>query len=129
MKRENSNRTRSIHLHLTEQEYEQIDSRCKASTCRNRNEYIRKQIFNKRIVTTYRNESLDDLMEENIVLTGEVRAIGKSIHQIAKKVDSLKYLPELKLQLYLLEMDKTKFFDKMEEINSHTQKIAEQWLQ
>lgn len=129
MKREDSNRTRRLTLLLTEQEYQKIDNRFKGSICRNRSEYVRKHLFNKPIVARYRNQSLDDLMEENILLTREFSAIGKNIHQIAKKVETLKDFPELKQQLYLLEKDKAKFFDKMEEISSHTQKIAEQWLQ
>jgi hypothetical protein len=129
MKRENSNRTRRVTLVMTEQEYEKIDSTVKASTCRNLSEYIRKQLFNKPIVTRYRNQSMDDFMEETIVLSTELSAIGKNINQITKKVDALKYLPEFKQQLCLLEVDKAKFFDKMEEISSHYEKIAKQWLQ
>lgn len=129
MERENSNRTRRITLRLTEQEYAKIEGKFKTSCCRKLSDFIRKHLFNKPIISTYRNQSLDDLMEETIILTSELRAIGNNINQIAKKINSLKLLPEFKEQLFLFELHRKLLFDKIDFISKHTQKIAEQWLQ
>ncbi len=129
MKRENSNRTRIVGLRFTPEEYAKIESKFRASTCRKLSDHIRKHLFNKPIVTTYRNQSLDDLMEETIVLTTELRAIGNNINQIARKVNTLKFIPEFKQQLFWFDIERKRLSEKMEEISSHTQKISEQWLQ
>ena len=129
MERGNSNRTRRITLRLTEQEYLKIESKFKASCCRKLSDYIRKHLFNKPIISTYRNKSLDDLMEETIALTTELRAIGNNINQIAKKINTLKSLAEFKEQYVSFELHRKSLFDKIDFIGKHTQKMAEQWLQ
>lgn len=129
MKRENSNRTRIVGLRLTPEEYSQIERKFRASTCRKLSDHIRRHLFNQPIVSTYRNQSLDELVEETIILTSELNAIGNNINQIAKKVNSLQLIPEFKQQLYLFETERKRLFIKMEEISIHTQKMSEKWLQ
>jgi len=129
MKRENSNRTRIVGLRFTPLEYAELEKRFKASTCRKLSDHIRSHLFNKPIVATYRNQSLDELMEETAVLTSELRAIGNNINQIARKINTLNTVPDFKGHLYLFEIQRKRLFDKMEEVSDHTQKIAEKWLQ
>ncbi len=45
MKESNDNRTKLITLRLTPQEYEQLNSKFKATTCRKLSDYLRKLIF------------------------------------------------------------------------------------
>lgn len=129
MERENSNRSRRITLRLTEKEYAKIESQFKASTCRKLSDYIRRHIFSRPITSTYRNQSLDDLMEETVVLSSELRSIGNNINQIARKVNTLKMIPEFKTHLFLFDLERKALSNKLEAISSHTQKISEQWLQ
>ncbi|MFH7002091.1 plasmid mobilization protein [Flavobacterium bizetiae] len=129
MKKEKSNRNRNVTLRFTMQEYSQLKDKFTASTCHGLSEFIRKHLFTKPIVTTYRNLSLDDLMEETIVLTNELTAIGKNINQIAKKINTADSFFEFKQEISILNIEKKMLFRKIEEIRSHTQKIAEQWLQ
>lgn len=129
MRKEKSNRNRHVSLLFTMEEYSQLKDKFTTSTCRSISEYIRKHLFNKPIVTTYRNLSLDDLMEETIMLTNELTAIGKNINQIAKKINTADSFFEIKQELSILDIEKKILFRKIEEIRNHTQKIAEQWLQ
>ena len=62
------NRKRIVGIRFTAKEYELIEKKWKDSACRKLSEYVRKIIFNKPIVATYRNKSLDDLMTEMIQL-------------------------------------------------------------
>jgi hypothetical protein len=78
MSKENSTRSRIIGLRLTVKEYEKIEKKWEASTCRKLSDYVRRSIFEKPIVTTYRNQSLDDLMTEAIKLRNEVNNIGNN---------------------------------------------------
>ena len=129
MKRENSNRTRIIGLRLTPLEYAELEKRFRASTCRKLSDHIRRHLFNKPIVTTYRNVSFDDYIEEIMTLNSELNSIGNNINQIAKKMNSFKTISEFKTQVFWFEIDKKKLFEKMEEIKTHSQKFSEQWLQ
>ena len=129
MKRENSNRTRIVGLRFTPLEYSELEKRFRASTCRKLSDHIRRHLFNKPIVTTYRNASFDDYIEETMALNSELNSIGNNINQIAKKMNSVKTISEFKTQVFWFEVDKKKLFEKMEEIKIHSQKFSEQWLQ
>jgi len=129
MERDNSNRTRRITLRLSPEEYNKLESKFKASTCRKLSDHIRKQLFNKPIISTYRNQSLDDLMEETIVLNSELKAIGVNINQMAKKLNMAKQIPEFRDSIFHFENNQRILFNKIDQIRYHTQNIAERWLQ
>lgn len=129
MEAENSNRTRIIGLRLTPEEYAKMERRWKSSTCRKLSDYVRKHLFDKSIVTTYRNQSLDDFMEETIVLRNELNAIGNNINQAVKKLHTLQQIPEFRNWIISYDLDKKILFNKVEEIKKHIQKITDKWLQ
>ena len=129
MEAENSNRTRTIGLRLTPEEYAKIERKWKASTCRKLSDYVRKHLFDKSIVTTYRNQSLDDFMEETIVLHNELNAIGTNINQAVQKLHTLQQIPEFRNWIISFDLDKKILFNKVEEIKKHIQKISDKWLQ
>lgn len=129
MKRENSNRTRKITLRLTAEEYVKIEQKWKASTCRKLSDYLRKHLFDKSITTTYRNQSLDDFIEETIVLRKELNAIGINLNQTVKKLHTLQQIPEFKVWIISFEIDKKIINNKIDLIERHTSKITDKWLQ
>ena len=129
MEAENSSRTRIIGLRLTPDEYATIERKWKASTCRKLSDYVRKHLFDKSIVTTYRNQSLDDFMEETIILHNELNAIGTNINQAVKKLHTLQQIPEFRNWIISFDLDKKILSNKVEEINKHIQKISDKWLQ
>ncbi|MFV8269512.1 plasmid mobilization protein [Flavobacterium sp. GT2N3] len=129
MKREKSNRTRIVGLRFTPEEYAKIESRFKASTSRKLSDHIRKHLFNKPIITTYRNQSLDDFMEETIVIRNQLNAIGNNVNQAVKKLHTLQEIPEFRNWIISYDLDKKILFNKVEEIKKHIQKITDKWLQ
>lgn len=129
MEKKNSNRTRIVGLRLTLQEYELIEKKWKATTCRKLSDYIRKYLFNKPITTNYRNESLDEIMHEIIRLRNELHAIGNNFNQSVKKLHTLQQIPEFKIWIITNELERKILFNKMDEIKNCIQKISEKWLQ
>ncbi|WP_423147866.1 plasmid mobilization protein [Rubrolithibacter danxiaensis] len=129
MEEKKSNRSRIIGLRLTLKEYEQIEKKCKASTCRKLSDYVRRSIFEKPIVTTYRNKSLDDFMAEVIRLRNELNGIGNNFNQAVKKLHTLHQIAEFRAWLITYELEKKILFNKVDEVKKHIQKIAETWLQ
>jgi ribosomal protein L29 len=123
------NRKRIVGVRFTIKEYEQIEKKWKDSTCRKLSEYVRKIIFNKPIVATYRNKSLDDLMTELIQLKKELNGIGNNFNQAVKKLHTVHQIPEFRQWLEVYETEKNLLLNKVEEIKNVTGKIGEQWLQ
>ncbi|WP_205728704.1 plasmid mobilization protein [Flavobacterium sp. GT3P67] len=129
MEKENSNRSRIIGLRLTPEEYAKIYRKWKASTCRKLSDYVRKHLFNKPITTNYRNQSLDDFIEETVVLRNELSAIGNNVNQVVKKMHTLQQIPEFREWIVRYELEKRILSNKMEDIQNHIQKITDKWLQ
>lgn len=129
MERENSNRTRKVTLRLKPEEYLKLEQKFKATTCRKLSDFIRRQLFDKPIVTTYRNESVDSFMEETILLRNELTAIGKNINQIAKKLNSVSDISDLKEAIFLFNLEKEILFSTLLNIRNRNNEIAERWLQ
>jgi hypothetical protein len=129
MKEKKLFRTRIVGLRLTIKEYEQIEKNWKASTCRKLSDYVRRSLFEKPIVTTYRNQSLDDFMSEAMRLRNELNSIGNNFNQAVKKLHTLHETAEFKSWLINYETQKKTMLTKVNEIKIHIQNIAEKWLQ
>ena len=129
MAAKNSNRSRIIGLRLTLKEYEQIEKKWKASTCRKLSDYVRRNIFEKPLVTTYRNQSLDDFMTEMIQLRSELNRVGNNFNQAVKKLHALEKIQDFKSWLITYELEKQTLFNKVDEIKNRINKIADEWLQ
>ena len=127
--KEQNNRTKWLHLRLTPDEYQKIMKEFNKSTCRKLSDYTRKNILQKPIVNTYRNQSLDDFMAEMIRMRGELNAVGNNFNQAVKKLHMLQQIAEFKHWLITYELEKKILFNKVDEIKKHIQKFAELWLQ
>ena len=128
MERKNSNRTRIIGLRLTFDEYRKIEKKWKASTCRKLSEYVRRSLFEKPIVTTYRNSSQDDLMTELTKLRNELNAVGNNFNQAVKKLHTLQQITEFKSWLIAYEVEKKILQNKLDEVRNNIKKMLEIWL-
>lgn len=128
MEKRNSNRTRIIGLRLTPSEYAKIERKWKASTCRKLSDYMRRSLFDKPIVTTYRDASLDEFMLQMIQLRNELNAIGNNFNQAVKKLHILQQIPEFKSWLIRYELESKILFNKIDEVKKSIQKFAELWL-
>jgi len=129
MGEEKSNRTRIIGLRLSPQEYAKIQKKWKASTCRKLSEYVRRSLFEKPIVTTYRNSSLDELMGELTKLRTELNAIGNNFNQAVKRLHTLNQIAEFRSWLIAYEIEKKILQSKVDEVKNNVKKIVEAWLQ
>ncbi|HEX8332702.1 MAG TPA: plasmid mobilization relaxosome protein MobC [Segetibacter sp.] len=129
MSEKNTNRTKWLHLRLTPDEYNKIQKQFLKTTCRKISDYARKILLGKPVTSTYRNQSLDDLMTEAIKLRNELNNIGNNFNQAVKKLHTLNQIQEFKTWIIAYEADKKFLFNKIDEIKSHIQKLAEKWLQ
>ena len=129
MKEEKSNRTRIIGLRLTPREYANIERKWKASTCRKLSDYIRRSLFDKPVVTTYRNKSQDDIMAELTKLRNELNALGNNFNQAVKRLHTLQQIPEFKAWVVTYELERRTLQNKLDEVRNNIKKMLELWLQ
>ena len=106
MSDEKKNRNRIIGLRLTIAEYEDLEKKWQKSNCRKLSDYGRRMLFGKPMVSNYRNKSLDDLMEEAMLLRKELNAIGVNFNQAVHRLHTLDHLPQMQPWLSAFEGDK-----------------------
>lgn len=129
MEEENKNRTRWLHLRLTSAEYEILQKQFGKSTCRKLSDYARKNLLQKPVVFKYRNESLDELMRELILLRKELNGIGNNFNQAVKKLHTLVQISEFKHWITVYEIEKKVLFNSINQIKKHIENLSEKWLQ
>lgn len=129
MEETNENRNRIIGLRLTMSEYSLIEKQWKKSNCRKLSDYIRRLIFNKPLVSSYRNRSMDEAMAELMLVRKELNAIGVNFNQAVHRLHTLDHLPQMQGWLVTFERDKTMLFSKVHEVVLHVEKMAAIWLQ
>jgi hypothetical protein len=129
MKEEKSNRTRIIGLRLTPREYATIEAKWKASTCRKLSDYVRRSLFDKPVVTTYRNKSQDDIIAELTRLRGELNGLGNNFNQAVRRLHTLQQIPEFKAWVVTYELERRTLQNKLDELRSNIKKMLELWLQ
>ena len=129
MEAKNSNRTRIIGLRLTPEEYTKIEKKWKVSDCRKLSDYVRSMLFEQPTVTTYRNRSVDDFMEEMGLLRTELNHIGNNFNQSVKRLHTLSEVEEFRRWQQVYDLQKRTFFSKVDEIKKQLQTIAGSWLQ
>ncbi|WP_121355711.1 plasmid mobilization protein [Flavisolibacter nicotianae] len=129
MSEQKNNRTKWLHLRLKPEEYDKLHKDFKKTTCRKISDYSRKILLRKPLVSTYRNQSLDDFMTEMMRLRSELNSIGNNVNQAVKKLHTLGQIPEFRSWIITYELEKQTLFNKVEEIKNRINKIADQWLQ
>ena len=129
MKEKRINRSRLVGLRFTPEEYRLLHDKYKATTCRQLSEYIRRNLFDKKITVFSRNKSMDDFMTELIVLRKELGAIGNNLNQSVKKLNAYQDIAEIKIWVLLNEKTIQKIFDRIEIIKSKINQFSESWSQ
>lgn len=129
MKEENSKREKWLHLRLNSEEYGQLQTNFRKTTCRKISEYARKILLSKPVTVNHRNASLDELMTELVRLRSELSAAGNNFNQAVKKLNSLSRIEQFQSWLTGYESDRRKLLDHIEEIKNHIAETSKKWLQ
>jgi len=124
-----NNKTKWLHVRLSEDEYGTVQKHFKNTTCRKLSEYIRNKLLEKKLTTYYRNKSLDDFMAELIRLRADLNAVGNNFNQAVKKLNSMPESDGPNRWAIVYEQTKINVVKEVEEVNVNIRKFAEQWLQ
>src|SRR5690606_28065413 len=83
-------RSRKITIRLKPAEYKSIKAKFHKSRCRRLSEYSRNVLLEKPVTIFHRDQSLDETLEELILLRKELNAVGNNFNQIVRKLNSIK---------------------------------------
>lgn len=128
MKGNKENRNKWLHLRLTEKEWQLLRDRTAKSVGLKVSDYARKMLLSKPIVGSYRNRSLDDFMEEMIVLRKELNHIGNNFNQAVHKLHISDTTGQLKTWITTYELQHRIMLAKVEEIKVRIAQISDRWL-
>ncbi len=127
MQKAKNNRTKLVTLRLTPAEYELLNGRFKATTCRKLSDYLRKVLLTGKVTVLTRNKSLDDFMTEMIELRNQLSAIGNNFNQAVRRLHLLRTLAEFQSWLITNELQKEILLNMIEQIKNRINQFAEKW--
>lgn len=128
MEKRQQKRTRIVGVRLTAQEFEKLEKKLKNTTAKKISQYLRYLLLDKPVVSTFRNQSIDDLMGELALLRTELNRIGVNFNQSVKKLHTLHDTADFKRWLLAHELEKRTLSNKIDEIKNHILKIVQSWL-
>ena len=116
-------------MRFTETEYTTLERKFRTTTSSQMSQYIRNAVLSRPLVIKYRNESLDQFMEELIQLKQELNAIGNNFNQAVKKLHTLKQIPEFRHWIAGHETTQQQLTERTKHIEERVAQMSEKWLQ
>ncbi len=123
------NKTRKVTVRFGPEEFEQVESRYKTTTFRKLSEYVRATLLNKPQTVTYRDRSMDELLEELILLRRELKAIGNNLNQTVHRLNAAYDLPEAQFWLSMINTLRDKLEPQVGTIKERITQFSEEWSQ
>lgn len=122
-------RNQWLHLRLSLAEKQQIQQAFERTTQRKMSEYARKMLLGKPMIASYRNQSMDELMEELIRLRKDLNGVANNFNQVVHKLHTLDHAPQIVQWLKRYEVLRITLFQKMEEMRGMMAQLGKAWLQ
>ncbi|MEB0261825.1 plasmid mobilization relaxosome protein MobC [Mucilaginibacter sp. 10I4] len=129
MENEEENRSRILLTRLKPAEFTLLDNRFKKTRFRKLSEYIRSVLLEKPITVTYRDKSMDEVLEELILLRKELNAIGNNLNQVVRNINSANGHADTRLWVNLLGVINSKLEPSIIQIKDRMNKYADIWSQ
>jgi hypothetical protein len=127
MENEEENRSRRITTRLKSNEFKILDDRFKKTRFRKLSEYTRSVLLEKPITVTYRDKSMDEILEELILLRRELNAIGNNLNQTVRNINSAHGNADTRLWLNLLGVINGTLEPSIIQIKDRMNKYADIW--
>ena len=129
MGEQEENRSRWYNIRLKPDEYQLLNGRFKKTRFRKLSEYMRSVLLEKPITITYRDQAMDDVLEELILLRQELNAIGNNLNQAMRSINSAHGNAETRLWMNLLSVINTKLEPSIQQIKERMNQYADIWSQ
>jgi hypothetical protein len=129
MENEDANRLKRVTTRFKEDEFKVIDNRFKKTRFRKLSEYIRSVLLEKPVTVMYRDKSMDEVLEELILLRKELNAIGNNLNQTVRNINSAHGGADTRLWINLLGVINSKLEPSINQIKDRMNNYAELWSQ
>jgi hypothetical protein len=129
MEKQEENRSRRVIIRFKQAEFELLEKRFKKTLFRKLSEYTRNVLLEKQITVTYRDQAMDDVLEELILLRRELNAIGNNMNQAVRNINSAHGNADTRLWMNLLSVINSKLEPAIFQIKDNMNKYAEIWSQ
>lgn len=123
------NRSKWVKIRLKPTEQTLIERRYKKTTFQCMSEYARALLLGKPVVILNRDKSLDDLLEELMLLRKELNAIGNNLNQAVRNINSAHGAADIRLWENLLLVINNKLDPSVTEIKDRINTYATLWSQ
>jgi len=127
MARGNENRSKYLKVRLKPSEEEMLIKQFKKSRFQNISEYGRAVILGKPVTIIYRDKSMDEVLEELILLRRELNFIGNNLNQAVKNINSVHGAPDIILWQHLLNIISGKLEPSITQIKERMNNYADLW--
>ncbi len=121
------NRTRRVTIRFTPDEYKLIEKRFQESMFRKISEYSRALMLQKPVRVIYRDKSMDDVLEELILIRKELNYIGNNFNQTVHKLNSVMGMPDSELWQAALILLRGQLEPAIREIKEKMDNYSEIW--
>ena len=122
-------RSQILTIRFNQEERQKLNLLCSKAHCNSLSEYARDVLLKEPVTIKYRNQSVDEFLEEMILLKIELNAIGNNFNQVVHKLHTLDHDYQIKAWAILNEASKKLFMKKVDEIRERMNQIYEQWSQ
>ena len=129
MKQLLENSSRRLITRLKPEEYKVIQERFKKTMFRKMSEYSRNVLLEKKITVTHRDKSMDEILEELIVLRRELNAIGNNFNQAVRKLNSVAGTPDVYIWQAMLTVLRDQLEPSIREIKQRVAQYSDIWSQ
>ena len=128
MGRKKERRSHAVWFKLTDEEFASLETDGKKSNIIHLSEYLRRVLFEKPITVYTRNQSLDELMAELILLRRKLNTISANLDETMLRLPPQEHLPEIRRWLEEFERGQSLLVSYMADIKMKISSISEQWL-
>jgi len=129
MSEKEENRTCWVNIRLKPNEFQLINQRFTKTVFRKMSEYARHVLLEKKVTVVYRDKSMDEILEELILLRRELNAVGNNLNQAVKNINSAHGFPDTRLWMTLLTLINGKLEPSINTIKDRMNKYWDLWSQ
>lgn len=123
------NRSKWIKIRLKPAEQDLLENRYKKTSFRCLSEYARTLLLGKPVTVITRDKSMDELLEELMLLRREMNAIGNNLNQAVRNLNASRDSGSNILWEGLFQLINAKVQPKVSEINERIASYAQLWSQ
>lgn len=128
MRKDKENRTKWLHVRLTEQEFEVLKRRFSKTTQRKLSGYARDILLGKPMIAAYRNQSLQDIMAELSLLRKDLNGVANNFNQAVRKLHVSDTSNDIRAWVQNHENVGAELLKYIRELHSFINKTAKKWL-